>query len=67
MAFFDVKKLRAFNGEYIRALPVDAFIAACQPWLCGGATPWIPQAYDEHVSPASLNWRRPASACCPRS
>jgi glutamyl-tRNA synthetase len=32
-AFFDEKKLRAFNGEYIRALPVDEFIAACEPWL----------------------------------
>ena len=31
-AFFDVKKLRAFNGEYIRALSVDDFIAACEPW-----------------------------------
>src|SRR6266540_2709340 len=36
-AFFDVKKLRAFNGAYIRALPVDRFIEACQPWLRGGA------------------------------
>ena len=26
-AFFDLKKLAAFNGEYIRALPVDEFIA----------------------------------------
>ncbi|GLW63428.1 glutamate--tRNA ligase [Actinomadura rubrobrunea] len=32
-AFFDVKKLRAFNGEYIRALPLDRFIAECQPFL----------------------------------
>ncbi len=32
-AFFDVRKLRAFNGEYIRALPVDEFVAACEPWL----------------------------------
>jgi glutamyl-tRNA synthetase len=32
-AFFDLKKLAAFNGEYIRALPVDAFAAACEPWL----------------------------------
>ncbi|MDG4765002.1 glutamate--tRNA ligase [Solwaraspora sp. WMMD406] len=32
-AFFDEKKLRAFNGEYIRALSVEDFIAACQPWL----------------------------------
>ncbi|MBX6767761.1 MAG: glutamate--tRNA ligase [Actinomadura rubrobrunea] len=32
-AFFDVKKLRAFNGEYIRALPLERFIAECQPFL----------------------------------
>ena len=38
-AFFDVKKLRAFNGEYIRALPVDEFVAACQPWLTGADEP----------------------------
>ena len=25
-AFFDEKKLRAFNGEYIRALPLDEFV-----------------------------------------
>jgi glutamyl-tRNA synthetase len=31
-AFFDVKKLRAFNGDYIRALPVDRFISRCLPW-----------------------------------
>jgi glutamyl-tRNA synthetase len=60
-AFFDEKKLRAFNGEYIRALAVDEFIAACQPWLTGPfitpeekaekgygvtAPPWAPEAYD---------------------
>ncbi|WP_275415219.1 glutamate--tRNA ligase [Planotetraspora silvatica] len=32
-AFFDEKKLRAFNGEYIRALPLDIFVARCEPWL----------------------------------
>jgi glutamyl-tRNA synthetase len=31
-AFFDVKKLDAFNGEYIRAMTVDAFVDACAPW-----------------------------------
>jgi glutamyl-tRNA synthetase len=55
-AFFDEKKLRAFNGEYIRALPLDDFIEACQPWLlgtpvAGGATPvpappWAAEAFD---------------------
>ncbi len=32
-AFFDEKKLLAFNDEYVRALPADAFVAACRPWL----------------------------------
>jgi glutamyl-tRNA synthetase len=45
-AFFDEKKLRAFNGEYIRALTTDEFIEACQPWLRGTPTiappPWKP-------------------------
>ncbi|MGH4015544.1 MAG: glutamate--tRNA ligase [Pseudonocardiaceae bacterium] len=45
-AFFDVKKLRAFNGEYIRALPLEEFIEACQPWLTGEDTPWTPEQFD---------------------
>ena len=59
-AFFDEKKLRAFNGEYIRALPVEEFIEACQPWLTGPdeptapvegaptipAPPWRPEDFD---------------------
>ena len=32
-AFFDLKKLSAFNGEYIRMLPLDEFIARCDDWL----------------------------------
>jgi glutamyl-tRNA synthetase len=32
-AFFDLKKLSAFNGEYIRMLPLDEFIARCDEWL----------------------------------
>ncbi len=39
-AFFDLKKLAAFNGEYIRAMDVEAFIDACAPWLSGDAVPW---------------------------
>jgi glutamyl-tRNA synthetase len=49
-AFFDEKKLRAFNGEYIRALSEAEFIAVCQPWLTGTASipapPWPAEAYD---------------------
>lgn len=32
-AFFDVRKLRAFNGEYIRMLSLDEFIAVAEPFL----------------------------------
>ena len=45
-AFFDVTKLRAFNAEYIRALPLADFIASCQPWVASGAAPWPAENYD---------------------
>jgi glutamyl-tRNA synthetase len=52
-AFFDVKKLRAFNGDYIRALAPDEFAACCAPWLQGTETipapPWDPAAFDIEV------------------
>ncbi|MFI9557670.1 glutamate--tRNA ligase [Nonomuraea endophytica] len=32
-AFFDEKKLRAFNGEYIRALPLETFEERCAAYL----------------------------------
>ncbi|WP_199513780.1 glutamate--tRNA ligase [Nucisporomicrobium flavum] len=52
-AFFDVKKLRAFNGEYIRALSAEEFAAVCAPWLGGtdtiAAPPWDPAKFDATV------------------
>jgi glutamyl-tRNA synthetase len=45
-AFFDVKKLAAFNGEYIRMLPVDEFIAACRPFLNAPDVPWPAERFD---------------------
>jgi glutamyl-tRNA synthetase len=52
-AFFDVKKLRAFNGDYIRALSPEEFAAVCAPWLSGTDTipapPWAPAAFDPAV------------------
>lgn len=45
-AFFDVRKLAAFNGEYIRALSVDEFIGACQRWLEPPYAPWAPEQFD---------------------
>jgi glutamyl-tRNA synthetase len=52
-AFFDEKKLRSFNGEYIRALDAEEFAAVCAPWLGGTDTipapPWRPEAFDAQV------------------
>jgi glutamyl-tRNA synthetase len=48
-AFFDEKKLRAFNGEYIRELSVEDFIERCRPWLTGEGTPWDAADYDAEV------------------
>ena len=52
-AFFDVKKLTAFNGEYIRALSPESFVSACEPFLKEG--PWTANQFDasvfEHVAP----------------
>ncbi|MGW4369292.1 glutamate--tRNA ligase [Nocardia takedensis] len=48
-AFFDVAKLRAFNGEYIRALSVPEFIRACGPWLAAPLAPWPAEAFDAKV------------------
>lgn len=44
-ARFDVKKLAAFNGEYIRALSLDEFIGTCQPWLTAPHAPWPPECF----------------------
>jgi glutamyl-tRNA synthetase len=39
-AFFDIQKLQAFNGEYIRKMPLEVFIAECEPFLTGESMPW---------------------------
>lgn len=46
-AFFDVAKLTHMNGEYIRAMSLDAFVEAARPWLTGDAAPWPDGAFDE--------------------
>jgi len=46
-AFFDEKKLRHFNGVYIRAMALDDFVAAAQPFLAAG--PWRADAFDVDV------------------
>ncbi|MEX2660227.1 MAG: glutamate--tRNA ligase [Acidimicrobiales bacterium] len=47
--FFDVAKLRAFNGDTIRALSVEAFTERAQPWLTGPFAPWSADLYDPDV------------------
>jgi glutamyl-tRNA synthetase len=39
--FFDIAKLRAFNGDTLRAMPVDEFVALADGWL--------PPAWDRAV------------------
>ncbi len=48
-AFFDVQKLTHLNGEYIRALPLEDFIEACDPWVTGERAPWPDDRFDPEV------------------
>lgn len=49
-AFFDVKKLDHFNGEYIRALEVEDFIGRCAPFLArADGELWPTGRFDERV------------------
>lgn len=45
-AFFDVTKLRHVNGEYVRAMAVDDFVAAATPWTMPPRAPWPEEAFD---------------------
>ncbi|HXS66658.1 MAG TPA: glutamate--tRNA ligase [Streptosporangiaceae bacterium] len=45
-AFFDIKKLRAINGTYIRELAVEEFISRSEPWLTAPVAPWAAEAFD---------------------
>ena len=48
-AFFDIIKLQSFNADYIRAMSLGDFIAACEPWLHGEKAPWSAANYDAKV------------------
>jgi glutamyl-tRNA synthetase len=53
-AFFDVKKLEAFNGEHLRMLTPEAFAEAARPWVTGPVgsvpgPPWRPEDFDDAV------------------
>lgn len=48
-AFFDLKKLAAFNGEYIRALALDEFIETCAPFVLASDVPWNAEQFNPVV------------------
>jgi len=48
-AFFDIVKLHSFNADYIRAMSLEEFIDACQPWLTSEKAPWQASEYDPKV------------------
>jgi glutamyl-tRNA synthetase len=48
-AFFDLKKLNAFNGEYIRRLAPEAFLDATRAWLFADDAPFPADRFDEAV------------------
>ena len=47
-AFFDVKKLAAFNGDHIRMMTPDAFIEAAGPYVHGDV-PWAEGDWSDEV------------------
>jgi len=47
-AFFDIKKLASFNGDYIRAMTLDAFIEAAAPVLAS-TDAWPTDRFDADV------------------
>ena len=48
-AFFDIIKLQSFNADYIRAMSLGDFIAACEPWLVSEKAPWLAEKFDAKV------------------
>lgn len=50
-AFFDVKKLSSFNGEYIRMMSVEELVAACDPWLPAEWDRSVFAAIAPHIQP----------------
>ena len=48
-AFFDLKKLGAFNGEYIRMLSGEQFVELCAPFLTGDDVPWPREQFNPVV------------------
>jgi glutamyl-tRNA synthetase len=49
-AFFDLKKLAAFNGDHIRMMSPDDFVTAATPWLTAADAPYPAGRYDRAVA-----------------
>jgi glutamyl-tRNA synthetase len=64
-AFFDVKKLLHLNKEYIKELPVEAFVAVTKPWVSpaagdnGSVTPVPPPWPADRFDPAVFSTMAP--------
>ena len=43
-AFFDVKKMTAMNGDFLRALSEAEFVEAARPFVAPWSSPWRPSA-----------------------
>lgn len=48
-AFFDVKKLQAFNGEYIRLMSVEQFVEQAEAILTSPSVPWPADRYRPEI------------------
>ncbi len=48
-AFFDLRKLEHINGEWIRRLSRDDFLAVAEPWVTGEGVPWPADRFDPEV------------------
>ena len=48
-AFFDIKKLQAFNGEYIRKMSLSDFVDAANNILTSAAATWPAERYKPEV------------------
>jgi glutamyl-tRNA synthetase len=46
-AFFDVQKLSHMDGVYLRALPVEGFVAAARPWVDPVPGEWSPGSWTD--------------------
>ena len=48
-AFFDVKKLQAFNGEYIRLMSIEQFVEQAEAILTSPGVPWPADRYRPEI------------------